>query len=204
MMYLECNLYDSKSVACLSTACNHLNCPLQQQVIADDWCSNKSEWKQTSVAALPETVTWIQKKGAFFCCRKNGYPAITDANLVLGRILPEFFPSIFGEDEKQPLDADSSKQALKKITDQVNEQGKASGQPDKSVEEVWHQNCNTSLMPWPCAYIIDVIGLIREPGKMGDAGSHGRHQQSLINRPLDITTNWCLQADKWDVSEIVT
>ena len=70
-------------------------------------------------------------------CRKNGYPAITDANLVLGRILPEFFPSIFGEDEKQSLDAEASKEALKKITDQVNEQGKASGQPDKSVEEVW-------------------------------------------------------------------
>lgn len=68
--------------------------------------------------------------------RKQGYPAITDANLVLGRILPEFFPSIFGEDEKQPLDAAASKEALKKITDQVNEQGKASGQPDKSVEEV--------------------------------------------------------------------
>ena len=69
-------------------------------------------------------------------CRKNGFPAITDANLVLGRILPDFFPSIFGEDEKQSLDAEAAKQALKKITDQVNEQGKASGQPDKSVEEV--------------------------------------------------------------------
>lgn len=69
-------------------------------------------------------------------CRKNGYPAITDANLVLGRILPEFFPSIFGEDEKQPLDAEASKEALKKITDQVNEQARGSGQPDKSVQEV--------------------------------------------------------------------
>ena len=69
-------------------------------------------------------------------CRKKGFPAITDANLVLGRILPEFFPSIFGEDEKQPLDAEAAKEALKKITDQVNEQSKSSGQADKSVEEV--------------------------------------------------------------------
>lgn len=30
------------------------------------------------------------------CYRKGGYAAITDANLVLGRILPEFFPNIFG------------------------------------------------------------------------------------------------------------
>ncbi len=68
--------------------------------------------------------------------RKNGYPAITDANLVLGRILPEFFPSIFGEDEKQPLDAEASKQALQKIAHEVNEQAKSTGQPEKSVEEV--------------------------------------------------------------------
>ncbi|DBA91131.1 hypothetical protein WJX77_000744 [Trebouxia sp. C0004] len=70
------------------------------------------------------------------CYRKNGYPAITDANLVLGRILPEFFPSIFGEDEKQPLDVEASKQALQKIAHEVNEQAKSTGQPEKSVEEV--------------------------------------------------------------------
>jgi hypothetical protein len=68
--------------------------------------------------------------------RKNGYPAITDANLVLGRILPDFFPSIFGEDEKQSLDAEASKQALQKIAHEVNEQAKSTGQPEKSVEEV--------------------------------------------------------------------
>lgn len=38
------------------------------------------------------------------CYRKGGYLAITDANLLLGRILPDFFPKIFGEHEDQPLD----------------------------------------------------------------------------------------------------
>ena len=38
------------------------------------------------------------------CYRKNGSLAVTDANLVLGRILPEYFPHIFGPDEKMPLD----------------------------------------------------------------------------------------------------
>ena len=37
------------------------------------------------------------------CYRKGGYAAITDANLVLGRILPEFFPNIFGEHEVPSL-----------------------------------------------------------------------------------------------------
>lgn len=36
--------------------------------------------------------------------KKGGCLAITDANLLLGRLLPEFFPKIFGSDENQPLD----------------------------------------------------------------------------------------------------
>lgn len=30
--------------------------------------------------------------------------AITDANLFLGRLMPEFFPKIFGPSENEPLD----------------------------------------------------------------------------------------------------
>ena len=30
--------------------------------------------------------------------------AVTDANLILGRLLPEYFPKIFGETEDLPLD----------------------------------------------------------------------------------------------------
>lgn len=37
------------------------------------------------------------------CYSKGGYLAVTDANLVLGRLIPEFFPSIFGPNEDSPL-----------------------------------------------------------------------------------------------------
>jgi 5-oxoprolinase (ATP-hydrolysing) len=33
------------------------------------------------------------------CYGKHGFLTVTDANLVLGRLLPDFFPKIFGEDE---------------------------------------------------------------------------------------------------------
>lgn len=33
------------------------------------------------------------------CYKKGGYLAITDANLALGRILPDTFPKIFGPNE---------------------------------------------------------------------------------------------------------
>ncbi|KFV64783.1 5-oxoprolinase, partial [Dryobates pubescens] len=38
------------------------------------------------------------------CYRKGGPLTVTDANLCLGRLLPEFFPRIFGPGEDQPLD----------------------------------------------------------------------------------------------------
>jgi N-methylhydantoinase A/oxoprolinase/acetone carboxylase beta subunit len=37
------------------------------------------------------------------CYRKGGYLAVTDANAVLGRILPQEFPAIFGPHEDEPL-----------------------------------------------------------------------------------------------------
>lgn len=41
--------------------------------------------------------------------RKGGFLAITDANVVLGRVLPQFFPAIFGPTEDQPLDVDAAR-----------------------------------------------------------------------------------------------
>ncbi|KAI5481244.1 5-oxoprolinase [Pseudohyphozyma bogoriensis] len=56
------------------------------------------------------------------CYRKNGPPAITDANLVLGRLLPSHFPSIFGESEDQPLDVEASEKALDELREKVNQE----------------------------------------------------------------------------------
>ncbi|KAK9815723.1 hypothetical protein WJX72_008572 [[Myrmecia] bisecta] len=67
------------------------------------------------------------------CYRKNGYAAITDANLVLGRILPGFFPKIFGPHENEALDAGAARAALDHITAAVNA---SSGQAAKSCDEV--------------------------------------------------------------------
>lgn len=38
------------------------------------------------------------------CYKKDGHLAVTDANLVLGRIVPDFFPKIFGPKANEPLD----------------------------------------------------------------------------------------------------
>jgi len=47
--------------------------------------------------------------------------AVTDANLVLRRLIPDFFPHIFGETEDQPLDLSASQSAFKQLTSEVRD-----------------------------------------------------------------------------------
>lgn len=68
------------------------------------------------------------------CYRKGGPATVTDANLFLGRLLPEFFPKIFGKDEDEGLDVEASRKVLQELTGQVNkETGK-----NLSIDEVAH------------------------------------------------------------------
>ena len=84
-------------------------------------------------------VTGPESAGAHpgpICYRKGGHLAVTDANLVLGRILPHYFPHIFGETEDQPLDLEASRAAMASLTDEVNAGQRAEGRPEFSMEEV--------------------------------------------------------------------
>jgi N-methylhydantoinase A/oxoprolinase/acetone carboxylase beta subunit len=56
------------------------------------------------------------------CYRKGGPLTVTDANLVLGRLRPEFFPKIFGPNEDLPLDLDTSRRLFEEITKKINEE----------------------------------------------------------------------------------
>lgn len=47
--------------------------------------------------------------------RKNGMLAVTDANVVLGRIIPSQFPHIFGPMENEPLDVEGARQAFERL-----------------------------------------------------------------------------------------
>ncbi|PPQ65042.1 hypothetical protein CVT26_015738 [Gymnopilus dilepis] len=54
------------------------------------------------------------------CYRKGGPLAVTDANLLLGRLIPDYFPKIFGKSEKEPLDVEASKAAFEKLAEEIN------------------------------------------------------------------------------------
>ncbi|PKS05854.1 hypothetical protein jhhlp_007683 [Lomentospora prolificans] len=66
------------------------------------------------------------------CYRKGGPATVTDANLYLGRLLPEFFPKIFGEHEDEGLDFEASARVLQELADQVNRESSK----EMSVDEV--------------------------------------------------------------------
>ncbi|XP_032466555.1 5-oxoprolinase isoform X2 [Phocoena sinus] len=50
----------------------------------------------------------------------GGPVTVTDANLVLGRLLPASFPRIFGPGEDQPLSPEASRKALEAVATEVN------------------------------------------------------------------------------------
>ncbi|EPY76320.1 5-oxoprolinase [Camelus ferus] len=55
------------------------------------------------------------------CAHLPGGPVtVTDANLVLGRLLPASFPCIFGPGEDQPLSPEASRKALEAVATEVN------------------------------------------------------------------------------------
>ena len=56
------------------------------------------------------------------CYRKGGPLTVTDANLFLGRLLPDFFPKIFGKSEDQPLDVEASKNLFRDLTNEINDE----------------------------------------------------------------------------------
>lgn len=61
---------------------------------------------------------------------------MTDANLVLGRIIPEYFPKIFGPNADEELDKDASYKAMAEITERINRFMESTTHQKFSVEEV--------------------------------------------------------------------
>lgn len=66
------------------------------------------------------------------CYRKDGPLTITDANLFLGRLLPDFFPKIFGKDENEGLDIEASKKLFEELTVSINKEV-ANGDKNKEM-----------------------------------------------------------------------
>jgi 5-oxoprolinase (ATP-hydrolysing) len=61
------------------------------------------------------------------CYRRGGPLAVTDANVMVGKLIPDFFPKIFGREQNLPLDAEAVRAAFAALAAEVG---------DKTPEEV--------------------------------------------------------------------
>lgn len=68
------------------------------------------------------------------CYRKGGPLTITDANLVTGHLALEMFPKIFGPDENQGLDEETTRKEFDKLTKEINEQTGKNMSPDEVAQ----------------------------------------------------------------------
>ncbi|MDD2340814.1 MAG: hydantoinase B/oxoprolinase family protein [Methanosarcina sp.] len=58
------------------------------------------------------------------CYRKGGPLTVTDCNVMLGKLQPEFFPEIFGPDSDQPLDFELVCRKFTELAETVSSEGK--------------------------------------------------------------------------------
>ena len=61
------------------------------------------------------------------CYRRRGPLAVTDANVMVGKLIPDFFPKIFGPGQDQPLDAQAVRHDFNNLAQKVG---------DKTPEEI--------------------------------------------------------------------
>lgn len=53
------------------------------------------------------------------CYRKGGPLALTDGNLFLGRLVPQYFPKCFGPNENEPLDPEASRRQFEQLAAEI-------------------------------------------------------------------------------------
>ncbi|CAI4535631.1 BDM_1a_G0025730.mRNA.1.CDS.1 [Saccharomyces cerevisiae] len=79
--------------------------------------SSRLFWENGLFRVGPDSATADPGPTAY---RKGGPLTITDANLLLGRLVPEFFPKIFGPNEDESLDLEATERQFKELTETIN------------------------------------------------------------------------------------
>ncbi|KAF8245224.1 hypothetical protein K440DRAFT_587359 [Wilcoxina mikolae CBS 423.85] len=119
------------------------------------------------------------------CYRKGGPLTVTDANLFLGRLLPDFFPKIFGKNEDEGLDEEANKKLFGELTDQINKDlGK-----DMSAEEVAYgfiQIANET-MTRPIRSLTEAKGYDTSQHRLATFGGAGGQHAVAIAESLGIS-----------------
>ncbi|OJJ00711.1 hypothetical protein ASPVEDRAFT_61339 [Aspergillus versicolor CBS 583.65] len=120
------------------------------------------------------------------CYRKGGPLTVTDANLLLGRLLPDYFPKIFGPHENQPLDVEIVRQKFTELAGQINAE---TGQ-NKTPEEIalgYIQVANESMAK-PIRALTEARGFDTSAHNLACFGGAGGQHACAIASSLSIGT----------------
>lgn len=124
------------------------------------------------------------------CYRKNGPLAITDANLVLGRLFPRYFPHIFGPTEDQPLSLDASLRAFEQLRAEINAHNVEHGTGrELSLDEVAYGFIKVAneTMARPVRALTEARGLSTSKHILAPFGGAGGQHACELARTLGIT-----------------
>ncbi|CAI0472680.1 unnamed protein product [Linum tenue] len=125
------------------------------------------------------------------CYRKGGELAVTDANLILGYVIPDYFPSIFGPNEDQPLDIEATRKEFGKLAAQINSYRKSqdSSAKDMSVEEIalGFINVANETMCRPIRQLTEMKGHETRNHALACFGGAGPQHACAIARSLGMT-----------------
>jgi len=110
---------------------------------------------------------------------------VTDANLFLGRLLPEFFPKIFGENEDQPLDTTITESLFTDLTAEINKDRDQKMTP----EEVAYGfiNIANEAMTRPIRALTEARGYDTSTHRLATFGGAGGQHSCAIAESLGIS-----------------
>ncbi len=68
------------------------------------------------------------------CYRRGGPITVTDCNVMVGKIRPEFFPHVFGADGKQPIDSETVHNKFAELAEEIKKTTRNDRQPEQVAE----------------------------------------------------------------------
>jgi 5-oxoprolinase (ATP-hydrolysing) len=69
------------------------------------------------------------------CYRRGGPLAVTDANVMVGKLIPDFFPKIFGPKQDQPLDAEAVRAGFAALAREVNDKSRGTRREPEEIAD---------------------------------------------------------------------
>lgn len=122
------------------------------------------------------------------CYRKGGPLTVTDANLMLGRLVPEYFPKIFGPNENEGLDIDATKRKFEELTNQINAAHPDSPKMSSYQVAYGFLQIATETMSRPIRQLTEAKGHVLNEHRLVSFGGAGGQCACAVSEILGIDT----------------